>query len=64
MANMNYCRFQNTEIDLQDCLEHLNDEDIKEDEWFARKRLIEICKKIIEKSLIWRINNAIQIPNR
>ena len=25
MANMSYCRFQNTNIDLRDCLEALED---------------------------------------
>ena len=26
MANMSYCRFHNTNLDLMDCLEALNDE--------------------------------------
>jgi len=31
MANMSYCRFENTLIDLQDCLDALNDRNISND---------------------------------
>lgn len=44
--NMSYCRFHNTLIDLQDCNNHLFDNDLSEDEEKARKRLIELCKQI------------------
>ena len=42
MANMSYCRFQNTVGDLRDCAEHIHDDDLSEDEQRARKRLIAI----------------------
>lgn len=36
MANMSYCRFHNTNIDLWDCLEALRDEkELSEDEYRA-----------------------------
>jgi hypothetical protein len=48
MANMSYCRFQNTVTDLADCEAHINDdmEDMSDEEIEARKELIEICKNI------------------
>lgn len=48
MANMSYCRFENTLNDLRDCLEHINDEIESEREYKARVDLIETCKEIIE----------------
>ncbi len=30
MANMSYCRFENTANDLKDCVWALNDEDIRQ----------------------------------
>ena len=52
MANMSYCRFQNTLGDLRDCYDALNDEDadsldeMDDDEKSARSRLIKLCGKI------------------
>jgi len=46
MSNMGYCRFENTESDLGDCYDHIND-DLGEYESAARKRLVEICKDIV-----------------
>ena len=48
MANMSYCRFHNTNIDLWDCLEALRDEkELSEDEHRACGNLfrsfIEFC---------------------
>jgi hypothetical protein len=56
MANMSYCRFQNTLLDLQDCEERIIDfnslEDAKEelsaDEFRALIRLLKLCKNIAE----------------
>ena len=48
MANMSYCRFQNTYNDLIDCSVNLFDEDISDSEKMARKNLIELCKEIVE----------------
>ena len=46
MSNMSYCRFQNTNADLSDCMEHFWDEDLSEEEERSRKRLIQKCKEI------------------
>ena len=43
MANMGYCRFQNTARDLDDCYDHMDDEDLSSEEQAARKRLIDLC---------------------
>ena len=47
MSNMSYCRFENTVRDLEDCVEHMQDE-VSESEEIARKRLIELCIEILE----------------
>ena len=40
MANMSYCRFQNTNIDLRDCLEALEDgSELSTDEFIACKNM-------------------------
>ena len=49
--NMSYCRFQNTVIDLADCLRALEEIDfdlkkLSKDEAKAACRLIEICQEI------------------
>jgi len=47
MANMSYCRFQNTLSDLQDCYAHMDEEEeLSNDEKDARKWLIELCVDI------------------
>lgn len=48
MSNMSYCRFRNTYSDLQDCYEHLGDDDLSQEELVAKKRLIKLCKQITE----------------
>lgn len=45
MANMSYCRFENTVEDLQDCYDHI-DEEVEGKEASARKRLIKLCVDI------------------
>ncbi|MFA5559238.1 MAG: hypothetical protein WDA59_07295 [Methanofastidiosum sp.] len=41
MANMSYCRFQNTVTDLMDCLEALNEQEIaSEEEQRAADRML------------------------
>lgn len=47
MGNMAYCRFHNTAIDLQDCLNHINDE-LEGEEKKARAQLVTICQDIID----------------
>lgn len=49
MANMSYCRFENTARDLQDCYDNLHDKLTSEYEISARKRLIEICALILDE---------------
>ncbi len=48
MANMGYCRFQNTLQDLRDCAEHLDDDDLSEEEQRARYRMLRLCQTIME----------------
>ena len=47
MGTMGYCRFQNTLEDLYNCQEHMGDE-VGQDERRARKRLIKLCKDIVD----------------
>ena len=45
MANMGYCRFENTLHDLRDCYDHIDD-DLSAEEAQARTRILGICKDI------------------
>lgn len=47
MANMSYCRFQNTYNDLKDCDQHLDD-DLSGIEKEYRDKLIKLCKRIAD----------------
>jgi hypothetical protein len=46
MANMSYCRFENTYNDLNDCYRNLNDGNLSEREARYRSRLTELCDQI------------------
>ena len=46
---MSYCRFQNTAEDLADCVENLTEE-LSFDEHKARKRLVKLCRQVVEAS--------------
>lgn len=46
MANMSYCRFQNTAPDLSDCLDYLWEEVGSKEEWEARKRIVNYCREV------------------
>ena len=46
MANMSYCRFQNTVTDLRDCHEHIDDDDLSKEENRARTHLVTVCRQI------------------
>lgn len=48
MANMSYCRFENTYRALLDCLEAMNDE-LSERERGYKGRLVEVCQEIIDE---------------
>ena len=43
MANMGYCRFQNTLQALRDCGDHIDDNDLSDEEERARRALLELC---------------------
>jgi hypothetical protein len=49
MANMSYCRFENTASDLLDCEEHLMDAELSQSEQDARNDLIETCQRILDE---------------
>lgn len=53
MANMSYCRFENTFKDLQDCLEDLYYGDgfseLSKSEQKYRNKLIDLCKNISDE---------------
>lgn len=54
MANMSYCKFRNTSLDLADCvntLEYLRDGEEKPlsiEEMMAAKRMYDLCQEYIE----------------
>lgn len=51
MSNMSYCRFQNIFRDLQDCEEHIDDEELSTEETNARNKLLNLCLTIAEDYL-------------
>jgi hypothetical protein len=54
MANMSYCRFQNTYQDLKDCIESIeyrtDIKDLPETEKHYALKLRELCKEYLELS--------------
>lgn len=48
MANMSYCRFENTYADLYDCYENLFDDELSDDEERYKRKLIRTCVFILE----------------
>ena len=48
MANMSYCRFENTLPDLKDCQESMDEELNSQEEIRARRSLIRVCVSIAE----------------
>lgn len=49
MSNMSYCRFQNTAGDLADCLNYVNVKVDSREEDEARKRLVKLCRQVVEQ---------------
>ena len=50
MANMSYCRFQNTNMDMRDCIEALYDgEELSDDEAIACKNMFESILEFFEE---------------
>jgi hypothetical protein len=47
MSNMSYCRFRNTATDLEDCLEHF-DEELSPEEHRSRLKIIRLCREVAE----------------
>ena len=43
MANMSYCRFENTLRDLRNCYDNMDSDDLSKSEFYARKQMIELC---------------------
>lgn len=49
MANMSYCRFQNTFSDLEDCVRALeNGDTLSEDEMWYASKMRRLCESFIE----------------
>jgi hypothetical protein len=60
MANMSYCRFQNTTLDLQDCISAIEEafddgltiaefiEDLGKEEYVAYKNLLKQASSLLE----------------
>ena len=53
MANMSYCRFENTNMDLADCVNALegiiyDHEEVSEREWRCAQRMKEWCERYLE----------------
>lgn len=49
MVNMNYRRFENVYNDLEDCYDHMEDQDLSEREERYSIELIDLCKLIVDK---------------
>ncbi len=54
MANMSYCRFENTYQDLKDCWENFEDpqDELSEAEKKYRRLLVKLCKDIAEDAMV------------
>lgn len=55
MSNMNYCRFQNTRPDLEDCVEALEDiefnlAELSKAERSAADALIQLCIRVAQQA--------------
>lgn len=49
MANMSYCRFENTFQDLYDCFEALEDLKMCEREYNYAKQMRSLCEQFVER---------------
>ncbi len=49
MANMSYCRFENTIRDLRDCFDNMDDNDLSKSEFRYRNMMIEMCREIADQ---------------
>jgi hypothetical protein len=48
MSNMSYCRFNNTALDLADCIENWDEGVSSKEEARKRKHLVELAEELIE----------------
>lgn len=46
MANMSYCRWQNTLTDLRDCAENVWETVGSEEESKAKRKILELCREL------------------
>ena len=60
MANMSYCRFENTYNDLLDCFENIWEEAENERDERSRKRMIQFLKERIDE--IEELNEEVDKP--
>jgi len=49
MANMSYCRFENTLRDLRDCYNNMGSDDLSQSEFYARRHMIALCMAIADE---------------
>lgn len=57
MANMSYCRFYNTNIDMRDCIDALyNEEELSDDEAIACKDMFENVLEFFEEHDVCEVN--------
>ena len=49
MANMSYCRFENTYRDLMDCYDNMENPISSNEEINYRKQLIKLCQEIVDQ---------------
>ena len=57
MANMSYCRFQNTNMDMSDCIEALYDEEeLSDSEAIACKNMFETILEFLEEHDVCEVN--------
>ena len=51
MANMSYCRFENTTKDLNDCLDALQNESINtlsDTEFYSLKKMVKLAEELLD----------------
>ena len=59
MGNMSYCRFENTYNKVLDCRDNITDPNLSKSEKSFRKKLIEVCKEIIDEAEVHLESNEI-----
>lgn len=57
---MSYCRFENTYMDLQDCIENMHEPASNERDERYRKRLLELLKEVVDSG---EVDEALEIEH-